>query len=524
MDVSLLLLLVRLYLVQASRIRDRFDMNHIKATPLRIALPITGNVPSTVIAKSMAGFASIYRKTNFTLQPIASLGAGYQSPNGNYTGLLGELMDNRSDIAVCGTVLSSFIFPDIVPGQPLSSLSLKIQSKVVPEALEPNDVLSSIQKLPLEFIIYLLVLVHIVAGSLVRATEYTAWQYLAASFKSLRFFVKQGDLSKESNARAAIWLQVSVFAFVTVFGYVLNLMSTDSFIMKQSRRIDTFDDVFDPYFRDVRFIMIKNDPFFNYAQQSDKSAIMGKVYEKMEREGDCTNFSTCNLMEFDGRFGSPKQLESFQILKRASVQGGVATFLTDRLVETFLVPCLCRSQPGVVQKLYTGTQVFAEDVMVNLMRTDVDKHVNSYLRYIDSTLFELSLEWIFIGENVHAALDTIDPEGRDMKYLHCIGRRMPEKKDILFSSALLVYKRLTFISAYAVLCAVFVLSIEIMFFFSSKRQNRQKRRLEPARPVQQSRSPRLPKSMTYIDRNQWVYYKQPKSSYLDVQVITEAVS
>ncbi|KAI1279248.1 hypothetical protein HDE_14093 [Halotydeus destructor] len=396
-------------------------------------------------------------------------------------------MENRSDIAVCGTVLSSFIFPDIVPGQPLSSLSLKVHSQVAPQVVEPNDVLSSIQKLPLEFTIYLLVLVHIVAGSLHRATKYRVWQYLATYVKLLCFFVKQGDLSKESRARAAIWLQVSVFAFVIVFGYVLNLMSTDTFIMKQSRHLDTFDDVFDPYFREVRFTMMKNDLFFNYAQQSDKNTITGKVYKKMEREGDCSDLSTCNFLEFDGQFGSSKQLESFQFLKRASVRGGVATFLTKQLVETFLVPCLCRSEPDMVKMLYTGTQVFAEDVMVNLMRRDIDKGVSSYLRYIDSTLFELNLVWMNTVENVHAALDTFGRGSRDMTYLHCIGRRMPDETGILISSALSAYTRLTFISAYVVLCAIFVLSIEMMLF-SSKRQKRQKRLLKSARPVQQSRS------------------------------------
>ncbi|KAI1288197.1 hypothetical protein HDE_09565 [Halotydeus destructor] len=389
----------------------------------------------------------------------------------------------RSDIAVCGTVLSSFTFAGIVPGHVVSSLTLKVHSQVARKVSEHTDVLSSIEKLPLEFIMYLIVAVHLVAGIVSRATKYGVWQYLAAAFKSLRFFVSQGDLSNESNARAGLWLNFSVFAFVTVFGYFLNLMSTDTFVLKQERRIDTFEDIFDPYFREVRFTVAKNDLFFNFMQQSDRRTNMGKIYRKMERESDCSQMSTCSLLEFDGEYGSSKQQAIFQIVKDASVRGGAATFLTEELLEAYILPCLCRTQPDIVGKLYTAPLVFAEDIMVNSMRADLDRHLKRYFRYIDSSQFESHLVWIASGENIHSALDLIAPGSRDLNYLHCKARRMPEEEDILFSTGVAAYKRLAFISIFTVLCAGLVLLVEIILLAGKRKRRRQRRKMKRIRQI-----------------------------------------
>ncbi|KAI1288200.1 hypothetical protein HDE_09558 [Halotydeus destructor] len=429
-------------LVTTDLVRDRFRMSHIKVTPVRIALPTTGNVPPTAMAKSLANYAAIYKKTNSTLQPIASLGVGYRLDNGNYTGLLGELMRNVSDIAICGTVLSSFNFPGIAPGPALSSLSLKVHSQVKPKVLEPTDVLTSIQTLPLEFKIYLFVVGHIVAGSSFRDINNGVSQYTAASFQALRCFVSQGDLQTEPIARATLSIPFAIFAFVTVSGYILNMMSTDAFVVKQPRRIETLADAFDPFFDDVRFMVFKNDLFFNYVHQTNKNTILGQVYDKMQKESDCSHLSTCSLVEFDGQLGSSQQLEAFEIAKNASQRGGMATFATDELLELFILPTLCRFQPGMAKMVYTGLAVFTEDVMVNSMRSDIDEHVGRYLRYVDSSLFEFHLVWMNAAESVHASLDTMAPLSRDLNYRHCISRLMSEKEEILVATGIAAYKRL----------------------------------------------------------------------------------
>ncbi|KAI1288207.1 hypothetical protein HDE_09557 [Halotydeus destructor] len=507
MELSLLLVLVCLYFVRADLIRDRFRMSYIRVTPVRIAIPFTGNVPPTVMAKSLAGYAAVYTKTNFTLQPISSLGVGYRLDNGSYTGLLGELMRNRSDIALCGTVLSSFNFPGVAPGYALSSMSLKVHSQMKPKLLEPADVLTSIQKSPLEFKIYLIVVVHIVAGSIFVATNHAPSQYLAASFQSLRCFLRQGNWNVELSARAILWLIFSLFVLVTVFGYTLNLMSTDVFVVKQSRRIETLEDVFDPYFDEVRFTMTKNDLFFNYVHQSKKNTIMGQVYNKMAENSDCSRLSTCNFFEFDGNFGSSEQLEAFEIAKNGSEQGGGAMFLTDELMENFIIPSLCRIQPDMAKMIYTGPQVFAEDIMVNLMRTDIDEHVDSYLRYVDSSLFEFKLAWINANENIHASLDTINPGGRDLNYLYCISRKMSEKERILVKTGSAAYKRLTIISLSILIFAFFVLLAELIVSSNQVKPGHRKT-LMRARQVKHHELRRISRGMNSIQHSDRELYSR----------------
>ncbi|KAI1288201.1 hypothetical protein HDE_09559 [Halotydeus destructor] len=362
---------------------DSRDLNYLQCISRSVAQEDTVLEDTGLAAYERLAVNSCYILVGaflvFTLQPIESLGVGYRLDNGSYTGLLGELMRNRSDIAVCGTVLSSSNFPGIEPGPALSSLSLKAHSQVKPKVLEPTDVLTSIQTLPLEFKIYLFVVVHIVAGIGFRATENGISQYTAASFQAIRYFVSQGDLETDSSARATLRLHLSIFAFVTVFGYILNMMSTDAFVLKQSRRIETLADAFDPYFDDVRFIIFKNDLFFNYVHQTNKTTTLSQVYDKMRKESDCSHLSTCSLVEFDGQLGSSQQLEAFEIAKNASERGGMATFATDELLELFILPTLCRFQPGMAKMVYTGPQVFTEDIMVNAMRSNIDKQVGRYL-------------------------------------------------------------------------------------------------------------------------------------------------
>ncbi|KAI1288205.1 hypothetical protein HDE_09555 [Halotydeus destructor] len=403
------------------------------------------------------------------------MGVGYLSRNGEYTGFLGELMTNRSDVALFGTVLSSFNFTGVVPGNVGSGLTLKVHSKIAAEISEPLDVLSSIEQLPSEFTIFFFVMVHVVAGGFIIVGPTNLTYYLRTSWHCVRCFVSQGDWNVESAAQRIQWLHFNIFAFVAVVGYVLNLMSTDAFLVKQTRRIETLEDIFDPHFERVRFFIMKNDPFFNYMHQAKKNSVMGKLYKKMDDKSDCSKLSTCSFFEVDGGLGSASQLEMFNLVKNVSREGGAANFFTNEVIDKLSLPTLCRFDPDMVSLLYTAPYVFAEDIMVNLVRADIDKHVDSYLRYITSNMLEFDLLWKSGAENIHDLLDPVYTNGRDLDYFHCVARNPPESGDTSIVAGILAFKRLTALSTYMVVVAALGLFVESVIF-SRKRKQRRRRR------------------------------------------------
>ncbi|KAI1288206.1 hypothetical protein HDE_09556 [Halotydeus destructor] len=479
MTVARLVILLPVFMVQAARVRDRFDFAHIKRTPVRIAVMGLDDAPPTVNAAMIQGLSTLLRKTNFTMQPISSLSVGYQTNPGKYNSFLGQLIENRSDVAVVGTVLSSFSFPGLVPLQVGSALSLKVHSQVSLGISETSDVLSSIERLPLEFKILLFVAVHIVAGCIIGNEMHNPLEYLESCSITLRCFVSQAGGNFKSNKKRVLWWHFNVFAFVIVFGYVLNVMSTDTFVTKQPRRIERFEDAFDPHFKNVKFYMLKNEFFFNTLRDADENKIMGKLFRKLKETSDCSQMSTCSFLEIDSHFGSANQQESLQLVKNVSEQGGGANFVANELIQAIVVPGLCRTQPDMVGRLYTAPRALAEDILVNFVRDDLDRNVVIYLRHIFSAEFEFDHFWRSMQETVHNTFDALGARDRDFQYLNCVLRRQPERDDVTIQSRLVVYKRIGSIFSYLLLGACLVVLAELSIIGQVKPS----RRRQPVRIV-----------------------------------------
>ncbi|KAI1288195.1 hypothetical protein HDE_09563 [Halotydeus destructor] len=445
---------------------------YLKHTPVRLAIPLDDS-PFNSGAASLKYYSYVYKRANLTFQPLVAIGVGYRSPQGNYTGFLGQLVENvsllframiytflsyqRSDAAMFGTALKSFPFPNIVPGPVVSSLSLKIHSKMAEATKEQIDVLSSIQSLPLEFTVLVIAVVHtVVCCTLVTSTR-PARGYLQGWWTSLRCFADQEDWNVERSSKRIVWLFFNGFVLVAVFGYILNLMSTDAFVLKQPRRLDTLEDVFDSFFAHVHFYLPKTSFFYNFVRESKRNTIMGKLYEKMENQSDCSQVSTCSFSEADGQLGSDSQLESLQVFQNLSQQGGGAGLMSDELRQELLAPAMCRLQPDMLTKLYTGLGVLAEDIFVYLVRANIDRQVDAYLRYFPTSLFEFHLIYKPMAEDLHNSLDTIRPEGRDLAYHICISRGDEEVLDVDIKVGIKAYKRMSVISVYIVSLASTVL-------------------------------------------------------------------
>ncbi|KAI1279253.1 hypothetical protein HDE_14094 [Halotydeus destructor] len=383
--------------VEDKRMSDRFDMVHIKTTPVRIALPVNSYDMSSIYVQEMfSSTAPMLRHMNYTINMIRSYGIGYRTAYGNYTAFLGSLMDNTSDFAFYGTPLGGFDYPGLAPGPVMSGLSLRIYSQVGKNVVVRGDALDTFIGLPLEVKLYIAAAVHIIACCMSPARRKFFSGYLQTTWHSVLNYLDQENYAVKSTIRRILWLSFNVFAFVSMFGYILNLMSTDAFVALPPRRIEALEDVFDSYFmdRNIRYHLTTNDFFFNYVLESKPGTAIHKLYKHMNSTNDCTRLETCNFLEIHtGKNDSlSRQQKIVAMLQEKSEKDDSALFVTSQLADSCIIPAICRIKPDWMNKLFVSPHTVVEDILMILQRDDLGTEID--LTDYTTTTDNMRLPWL----------------------------------------------------------------------------------------------------------------------------------
>ncbi|KAI1295857.1 hypothetical protein HDE_05286 [Halotydeus destructor] len=249
--------------------------------------------------------------------------------------------------------------------------------------------------------------------------------------------------------------------FATVFGYILNVMSTDGFVIKQSRRVENLDDVYDEHFSNMKFYLPKNDFFYNYATRATPTSKMGQLYAFMNKTNECSHVKTCSF--FEGDFGSAKGQEIRKIVEESSQTGGTAIFLTGEFSDGLLVPLLCRSpQPELAEKMYKAPQAVAGDLLVTFTRADMDVQVMQFLRFKCSSFFEFDLLWKYFDQVIDRVFNFYKWPGKNFAYYTCVRGNLAESRDVTIQVSLAAYKSLFHLLGRAVLFSILFLAAEAL--------------------------------------------------------------
>ncbi|KAI1288198.1 hypothetical protein HDE_09564 [Halotydeus destructor] len=468
------------YPANGKRLSDRFDMVHIKTAPVRISLPVSSD--TSIYAQAMLNsMKPVLKHINCTIKPIKSYGIGYKTPHGNYTAFLGSLMENvsslkineislndsrqKSDFAFYGTPLGSFSYNGLTPGPVLSSLSLGIHSQVGTSVVVLGDALDTIRDLSAEVKLYLVIIVHLTACCMSHAGRNFFSSYLNTIWHSVLNFLDQENYTVKSKTGRIIWLSFNIFVFVSVFGFILNLMSTDAFVASPPRRIEVIEDVFDPYFidRKIRYYLPTNDFFFNYLRDSKRGTAMRRLYDHMNSTKDCSQIETCNFIEVQtGRADSTARFQKMlALLQEKSEKDDSALFVTTQLAEHCVIPAVCRFEPDWIKKLYTSPQAVVEDVMITLQRADLGSEIGRYLRYKFSSFFEFDRLWRYASDAIHLAVERFS-QGKNLRYYSCMARRMDTDVQVPTRVKLHTYSALFTFSGNLILLALVILLSEFL--------------------------------------------------------------
>ncbi|KAI1288173.1 hypothetical protein HDE_09566 [Halotydeus destructor] len=350
----------------------------------------------------------------------------------------------------------------------MSGLSLRIHSHVGIRHEVKQDVLDSMEGIPFEVLAYLVISVHLVAGLIHGSFRLSARQYLEAIWNSCRCFLSQENSTLKPHSGRFLWLCFNVMVFVTVVGYILNVMSTDGFVIKQSRRVETLDDVYDEYFSNMKFYLPKNDFFYNFATRATPTSKMGQLYAFMNKTNDCSHVKTCSF--FEGLFGSANQQEIRKVVEESARVGGAAIFLTGEFSDGLLVPLLCRSsEPELAEKMYRAPQAVAGDLLVTFTRDDMDAQVMQFLKFKCSSFFEFDLLWKYFDQVIERIFSIYKWPDKNLAYYTCVRGDLTESRDVTIQVSLAAYKSLFHLLGRAALFGILFLAAEALLDAKKRR-------------------------------------------------------
>ncbi|KAI1282016.1 hypothetical protein HDE_13057 [Halotydeus destructor] len=386
---------------------------------------------------------------------------GEPSATANYTAFLGELVSKRADIAILGTLLSSFNYDGIKIGVPISGVVLKVYSQLGWQPPENIDLIRSIERMSALTFVFILVVVHVIAGAYC-VLNFRSFipRYIQLSWHSLRCVLCQSSFKAKSKIEQSLYSLITVLAFVLIFGYMLNIMSTDAMVTKPSRRIESLLDLLDSHFENVFLGMPKTGLFYNHAKTSAPDTPMGRIYEKMKIKSDCRRLATCSF--FNMHYGEDIS-EGVQVLKDASLNGKAAMFLTKEVADHVVLPFICQTDHKMVERLFTAPQEIAYDILMSFHGRHIDDAVERYSRYRFNNLFEFALTWRYVNEVIDLFTASISASGKDMAYYKCMATDTTVEESPLVPVGLSVYKKPVLILSLFVSATASILVLELQW-------------------------------------------------------------
>jgi hypothetical protein len=289
------------------------------------------------------------RRSNWTV--IVASEVGSKDNQGTYSGCLGTLTRNESDVAVALVDYPTDMFELLIPFQVITEDPVSITSAYTvkkAQKLISNDIIqASFHSFKSD--LWNVILLAVILGGLVLFLLKTAlqrrmkqrrasvWSNLSTSvFESFAHFLNQeyGDFADMKGKLISLTLAMGGFLLIV---YWCNLMSGDLVIMPQPQTIDTFEQISERKNFSVYFIA----PFTDYLdfKDADEGTVYKQIWEKNANKGK-------NIIEVDKDLGNI--LDYYEILL-SGARGDVGIFIT-RLFMSGLVSSLCNlksSFPGI---------------------------------------------------------------------------------------------------------------------------------------------------------------------------------
>lgn len=173
-----------------------------------------------------------------------------------------------------------------------------------------------------------------------------------------------------------VWNAANIFCFLLIFGYFLNLLSTDQSVQKDSKKIDSIQDLlYDAYFKDITPVILKPLYLFNVLKNVPSSSDEGKLFSYMQSKGS-ESILDIDISQMD--LNGP--IKAFV----SDLAGGKSAFITARygidLVQ-LLPKMFSDNQDFKTRDFYVSKQSFLHGTLNVFYSKRIHPHVKQYIDY-----------------------------------------------------------------------------------------------------------------------------------------------
>lgn len=209
--------------------------------------------------------------------------------------------------------------------------------------------------------------------------------------KLLYLIIDQKDLNNSWQSSRVLWTSLSIGSFVIVFGYMLNLMSSELVTDVPVRRIEGLGDLLDhELFKEKKIFSVNS--IFNYAslRNNDPTTQMGRLYKRFKLCDNGTIF-------FDGKKST---MDIFLgAIERINVDvardGQIA--ILPQVYQSSLWPFVCSIENLAYkpQDIYEPKDTFDQGIVANYHFKGMDPMIRQFVNWRQGLMFEANLYTLF---------------------------------------------------------------------------------------------------------------------------------
>lgn len=191
-----------------------------------------------------------------------------------------------------------------------------------------------------------------------------------------------------------LWTFFCVCYYITVFGYLFNLITTDMVALRKAPEVHSLDDLlYDERFKNHQPVIVQELYLYSLAKFSSPSSKLGQFYRRLNGPIGIVNFNF-EIMPILG-----KRIEASH--------HGVDELLAinDFIHKHLLQNLICNVVPGEMDKSYTSKHLFAPGIIASIFNKHIDTQLLRYATYKLRTINEFNLIGLTLEKMARAMVD-----------------------------------------------------------------------------------------------------------------------
>ena len=291
----------------------------------------------------------------------------------------------------------------------------------------------------------------------------------------LELLVNQENWTLSLTFQKTMWLFYCVGYFVLIFGFLMNLMSTDQTVSVNAKQIDSLDDLLyqDSSKDRIVAVLIKELYLYDRLKNARKGSKLNTLYDLMNKTASYS-FVTMPTSQVD-------ETKSMKVI--SDLFDRKAVFLQSKsVVNSLTMTSACITNPTEAGKFYISKNTFAHGTLNSMLNKRTEPRLKAYLKYRHTNAFEMGL----VGEmykhmvrNLIFAFIQMTPSDTTYKCLDSMGKenQIPGNEPL----KIINFRKLRHCCVISLITALLVLSMEasnsfrpilVRYFRSIKKSSR----------------------------------------------------